>query len=260
MFGRQLSLQLRVIVAVMFREMQTRYGRANIGFAWLIAEPLCFALPVLAMWSVLRSPYERGGLPMFPFVWTGYLPLLMFRHVAGRAIWTIRANMDLLFHRQVTPFDLFVGRLGLEAIGALLAAIVSFFILMVLGVMDWPKNPPLFYLGWFLSIWWALAVALLVAPLSERSDIVEKTWPTVSYMYMPVSGFMFLATWLPAPIRHWVLIVDPPLHMYETIRAGYFGPSLQTFQDPVYLSYILAVMTLVGLVLLRDARRHLVLG
>jgi ABC-type polysaccharide/polyol phosphate export permease len=42
-------------------EIQIRRGRRNLGFAWLFAEPLVFAFPVLAMWSLMCSPLERGG-------------------------------------------------------------------------------------------------------------------------------------------------------------------------------------------------------
>jgi len=38
------------------REIQIRWGRRNLGFAWLFAEPLVFAFPVLLMWSMMRSP------------------------------------------------------------------------------------------------------------------------------------------------------------------------------------------------------------
>ena len=33
--------------------------------------------------------------------------------------------------------------------------------------------------------------------MSERSDMVEHIWPPFSYLYMPISGFFYLAAWLP---------------------------------------------------------------
>src|ERR1700674_1203010 len=115
-FGQALGVQKRVIGALFMREFVTRWGRRNLGFAWLFAEPLVFALPVIGMWSLIRSPVEHG-LPMIAFVWTGYLPLLIFRHVTGHALYTIKQNAAMLYHRQVTPFDIFIGRQGLELIG-----------------------------------------------------------------------------------------------------------------------------------------------
>jgi len=238
------------------REIQTRWGRRNLGFAWLFAEPLLFAFPVLAMWSMMRSPIEHG-IPLMPFLWSGYLPLLLFRHVTGNALYVIRTNAALLYHRWVTPLDIIIGRCGLEALGNIAAIASSFFFFYVIGVIDWPSNMALFIAGILYMAWWALAVALIVAAWSERSDIVEHVWMPMSYIYMPLSGFFYLAVWLPTPIRHVALAVMPSLHAYEMIRGGLFGSRIQTFYDPAYVSAVLAVLTLFGLWLVRDARRYI---
>src|ERR1700680_4344343 len=99
-FGQALGVQKRVIGALFMREFMTRWGRKNLGFAWLFAEPLVFALPVIAMWSMIRAPEDRG-VPMIAFIWTGYLPLLLFRHVTGHAMYTVRSSGSMLYHRQV---------------------------------------------------------------------------------------------------------------------------------------------------------------
>ena len=52
---RAWRIQKRVWGALFMREIQTRWGRRNLGFAWLFAEPLVFAMPVLTVWSILRG-------------------------------------------------------------------------------------------------------------------------------------------------------------------------------------------------------------
>jgi capsular polysaccharide transport system permease protein len=79
-FLRSFRIQCRVIGALIMRETYTRYGRENLGFAWVFAEFLIFALPVMAMWHFIRGRYEHGLL-MMAFVWSGYLPITLF------AIW-----------------------------------------------------------------------------------------------------------------------------------------------------------------------------
>jgi ABC-type polysaccharide/polyol phosphate export permease len=44
------------------------------------------------------------------------------------------------------------------------------------------------------------------------------------------------------------------------IRGGLWGSHVQTFYDIPYVSYVLAIVTLIGLWLMRDVRKHLVLG
>ncbi len=255
---RAVAVQKRVLGALFMREFMTRWGRRNLGFAWLFAEPLVFALPVIMLWSMIRTPYEHG-LPMIAFVWSGYLPILLFRHVTGHALYTVKFNAAMLYHRQVTPLDIFIGRQGLELMGNIAACAVSYGLFYAIGVIDWPNDYALFLTGFFYMSWWALAVSLIVAALSERSEIVEHIWMPISYIYMIVCGFAFLAAWLPVSLRQVALAVDPPLHAYEMIRSGLFGSQMQAFYDISYLSWILAILTLIGLWLMRDVRKHLVL-
>lgn len=255
-FRRSWAVQRRVLGAIFMRELQTRWGRRNLGFAWLFLEPLVFAFPVLAMWSIIRPSHDHG-LPVIAFLWSGYLPILIFRHVTGLAMYSIRNNAALLYHRSVTPLDLVVGRCGLELIGNIAAMFVAFMVFYALGVMEWPQNVPLMILGVLYMGWWSFAVALIVAGLSERTHIVEHIWPPLSYIYMPISGFFYLASWLPPSLREIALTVMPSLPCYEMIRGGLFGNSIQVFYDVSYLSYVLTSLTLLGLWLVRTVRSHL---
>src|SRR3954452_4669081 len=90
-----LAAQKRVIGALLMREIQVRWGRRNLGFAWLLAEPLVFAFPVLIMWRAMPGGI-RPRMPLMAFLWSGYLPLLLFRHVTGHALSTIRNNGAVL--------------------------------------------------------------------------------------------------------------------------------------------------------------------
>jgi capsular polysaccharide transport system permease protein len=253
---RAWPIQKRVLGALFMREIQVRWGRRNLGFAWVFAEPLVFAFPVLVMWSFVRGPVERD-VPMIPFIWTGYMGILMFRHVTGSAVYVVRHNAHILYHHAITPLDIFIGHCGLEMMGSLAATVFSFIVLYMLGFVKWPENPSLMIAGNLYMGWWSLAMALIIGALSERTEIVEHVWPPISYMYLPVSGFFYLAEWLPAPLRSLALHAMPALPCYEMIRAGLFGSHIQTFYDPVYLSGVLSVLTFIGLWLMRDVRRFI---
>jgi capsular polysaccharide transport system permease protein len=258
MLWRALQVQKRVLGALFMREIQIRWGRRNLGFAWIIAEPLLFAFPVIIMWSFIRSPFEHG-IPLVALVWSGYLPLLMFRHTTSQALYVIRSNGAMLYHRAVTPLDIILGRSLLEMTGALAATLSSFIVLYVLGQLEWPHNFSLMLVGVLYMAWWSVAVALLVAAASERTDAVEHIWQPISYMYLPVSGFLFLAEWLPSSVRSVALAVMPSLHSYEMIRAGLWGNRIETYYDIPYVSLVLGILTLIGLWVVRGVRKHLVL-
>jgi capsular polysaccharide transport system permease protein len=256
-FWRSLRQQRRVITALMLRETYATYGRDNLGFGWLIAEPLVFALPVLGMWSLIRARSEHG-IPMLAMAWSGYLPILLFRHLNSKVLTFARRGVGLLYHRQVTIFDLFAGTVLLEIMSNIMALLVSGVALYILGVIDVPQDWALFCLGYFYMVWWCVALALIMGSLSERGEIIEKIWTPAAYMYLPVSGFFYLAEWLPDKVRYWALTVVPGLHGYEMIRAGLLGPVFRPYYDIPYVSVVLGVLTLIGLKLLRDTHEYLV--
>ncbi len=183
------------------------------------------------------------------------MPLLLFRHTTNYSLYVVRDSQTLLYHSRVTPLDVFLGRCGLEMVGNLAALAFSFLILYVLGAVAMPNDPFLFIIGNLYMAWWSISVALVVSAWSERTEIVAHIWQPISYIYMPVSGFFFLAAWLPTPVRNLALTVMPSLHAYEMIRGGLLGPRIQTFYDVGYLSTVLAFLTIFGLWLMRDVRR-----
>ena len=251
-----LRTQFRVVGALLIREIYTRYGREGLGFAWIVAEPLVFTIPVLFVWRAARGSHEHG-IAVFPFLWSGYLAILLFRHIGGRILMFVRVNAGLLYHRQVTILDVFLGRALLEIGSNLAALIASFALFYALGFLDVPRDLPMFYLGYSYMIWWCVAAGLIIGGLSERSDWVEKIWMPYSYLYLFFSGFFYLADWLPPALRN-VALYQPYLQAYEMIRAGIFGTTVKTYGDPVYTTFVLAILTLFGLWLLREGRKYVV--
>jgi capsular polysaccharide transport system permease protein len=255
-FHQDLATQWRVVGALLIREIYTRFGREGLGFGWIVGEPLIFAIPVLLVWSSVRNPYEHG-MPLMPMLWSGYLPILLFRHIGGRMLLFVRVNAGLLYHRQVTLFDIYLARCILEIASNVTAVVTSFALFYAVGFLQMPRDLPMFYLGYFYMIWWCAAVGLIIGGLSERSDWVEKIWMPFSYLYMFFSGFFYLAAWLPPALRDWALYM-PSLQAFEMMRAGMFGAEVRTYGDAIYDTFALAVLTLFGLLIMRESRKYVV--
>ncbi len=253
MLWQQFQIQQRVIGALMIREVVTLYGRSSLGPGWLIVEPLTFALPVLVLWHFVRAPFEHG-LPLMPMLWSGYMPILLFRHIGGRMLHLIRHNAQLMYHRKVTVIDIAIARCGIEIIQNYAATIFLFILFHFLGLLDVPHNFPMLILGYLFMTWWCVAAGLILAGLSERTEWVEKIWQPYSYTYMFFSGFFFMADWLPANLRQ-VALLQPSLQAYEMLRAGLLGNTIKTHYDIPYTCFVLGSLTLLGLWTLRDSRR-----
>lgn len=248
------KFQTMVIFALMLRELHTRFGRENIGFLWFIGEPIMFCLGVTVVWTATRPPYEKG-LPMTAIVITGYVPLTMWRHCMGRAIAAFNANGSLMYHRQVTPLDIILGRIIIEVMGTLIAGLLISFGAVLLGYMKPPESYIMVYLGLFFQSLFSLATALILAPLSERSELIEKSLSIVGYLSLPLSGAFVMVDWVPQKYR-WILMSFPSCESIEMIRDGQFGYHAHAHYNILYTIWINFVLIIIGVYLTNNIRKH----
>jgi len=249
------GVQGRVLHALVIREIYTRFGRENIGFAWIIVEPVLFCLGVIFMWTMVTGKTGHLEIPLVEFLLTGYMPLLMYRHAVMRLQRCMQANSELLYHRQVTVVMMYTARLFVEIVGTFAAFVITTAIFCVWGLAKPPVDYPLMVAGFLVYALFAISIAVLVGALSERSEIVEKFWNPISYITIPLSGTFYMLYWLPPAARD-ILVYVPMATGVEMIRGGYFGPGI-----PVYYKWepavaISLVLLALGLWFLRGVRNY----
>lgn len=250
------NIQVRVIGALMLRELTTRFGRENIGFLWILVEPMLFALLVGLVWRLMKGPVEFG-VDIVAFVVTGYIPLVFFRSVITRSVSSFSANGSLMYHRQIKVLDILLVRFLIELIGHMMAYLVVGIILGAFGLFPRPHDLGFLMIGGVYYAFFCLTVALIVAPLSEMSEVLEKLMPVTLYIMIPFSGAFSLVSVLSPAAANFVLYA-PPVHGMEMMRYGVFGPSIDPQYDFLFpLKVILPGMAL-GLLLCRVVRRRLV--
>ena len=254
-FTDGLRIQGRVIKALMIRELVTRFGRENIGFLWIMGEPLLFAGLVGALWSYLKGP-ESHGIGIIPFVVSGYIPLTFLRHSFGQSAKIFVANSALLYHRQVKVLDFIFVRVSLEAIGAMMAYLFAGIVLLFFGAFPIPADVALLIAGWAIYVLFVLSICLVLAPLSEMSTAVEKLVPVSVYVAIPFSGVFNMASWLPAGVREY-LMWSPLVTGMEMMRAGLFGELVVPYYDVPKALIVSFAFIFAGLVLCRRVRRTL---
>jgi capsular polysaccharide transport system permease protein len=242
----------RILWALLMRELSTRYGRDNLGFLWVVFEPMLFAGSVSIMWSAIRTPFENG-IPIVPFVITGYLPLILVRQTVNYSVSAVKVNASLLYHRQVTPLHLFIARFLIEFIGVSTAFVIIVTLLNIVGLMSAPKDIKLVLAGWFLLAWIAFGMATIMGALAELFDFVERIVQIVTYIYIPFSGSFIMAATVAPGFRRALLFL-PFIHCSEMLRSGYFGEFIVTYYDAGYAMIWAAGFTLLGLFLVQFVR------
>jgi capsular polysaccharide transport system permease protein len=249
------SIQVRVVHALMIRELITRFGRENIGFLWIMAEPMLFGLLVALLWRVLHGPTEHG-MSIIAFAVTGYIPVTLFRHGLARSIALFTVNSSLLYHRQVTILDLIIARFLVEMAGGMMAYAFIAAVLMGFGEFPVPANIGLFIAGWLLYALFTFSLVLVIAPLSEMSEVLEKFLPVTTYIMIPVSGLFSMASWLTPDVRRYFLW-SPFVNGMEMMRGGIWGDTITVYYNvwnPIGCSIVFGM---IGLALCRRVRKTL---
>ena len=249
-------IQRRVISALMIRELITRFGRENIGFLWMMAEPLLFAVLVGLVWRYMKGP-EEHGVSVVAFVASGYIPLTLFRHVVTRTTRVFSVNGSLLYHRQIKVLDFIFVRFVIEVIGSMMAFLFIGTILYTLNEFPIPADFGALLAGWFLYCLFTFSLCLVLAPVSEMSELLEKLLPVTLYIMIPFSGAFSMVSWLTPDVQKFMLY-SPFVSPMELLRYGLFGSRVPAIYDlSVPIAWTLALL-LVGLGLCRRVRRTLV--
>ncbi len=252
---RGFRLQARVIHALLLREMQTRFGRNQLGFLWLFIEPLLLAGAIATIKWALDAGQHYPGIPIFIFALVGYLPYFTFRAIISRAPGTLQSNMTLLYHQQIKLIDVVLARHALE-----FGAVITVMALIVVGVALWgdmpPNNIPVLLVGLVLLFLYAHGLGLCAAAAAAASEIAERLVHPLVYLSLPLSGALFALHSMPPHIREF-LLWNPQANMHEMVREGFFGNLLPSYFDIPYTAFWVAVVNLLGLAALRAVRPRL---
>jgi capsular polysaccharide transport system permease protein len=249
-FLQSLSIQGRIIGALLMRELITRYSRHNIGFLWLFVEPMMFTVGILTLWT-LRGAHE-GHLPLVPFVLTGYSSILLWRNTIGRCGNALEPNRTLLHHRNVRVIDFFLARIILEISGTTVSFIFLTSLMVLVGLSKVPYNLFEVVVAWILMAWFAAAAALLLGAAGTLSEIVDRVWHVASYLFLPLSGAFWAVDWLPYHMQKLALYI-PTVSGAELFREGYFGPALHCHYNVPYLIFVNLVLSVSGMYLIKVA-------
>lgn len=247
-----LRVQVRVVGALLLREIITRYGRHNLGFLWLLFEPVIFTVGVVILWGLIHGDHGYK-VPVAPFIVTGYSGLLLWRNCSSRGIKAIEPNRSLMHHRQVKIQDIFFARMVLELAGVTASVIVLMVSMNISGLMNVPADFSLMLIGWGFMSWFSVNLGVILGCLSEYSEVVERLWHPISYFMLAISGTFFMVDWLPAEFHDLVLWV-PMTNAIEMIRGGYWGGEVKTYYSIGYMFSVCLLMTFLALVLMADRR------
>lgn len=232
-FWHRLSVKARVYKALVVRFVIGRYGRDNIGFMWTVVEPMMLCVGVMILWSLTKGAGYHG-VSIVAFVFTGYMPLTLWRHQTGHMVNIGKSTKFLTVFHDLNVMDAILSRLLLEFFSVTTAALIVFLSLYSFGLLIFPYSISMVVQGWLLMGLVCSCAGVLFASLSELSHVMERINGPLQYFILPFSGCFFMVDWLPDSAKEYVLYI-PLVNAYEIIRGGFYGPEVATYGDAFYV-------------------------
>jgi capsular polysaccharide transport system permease protein len=255
-FWSALGVQRRVVYAIMLRELMAHYGREGLGFFWIVGSPMILTVGVMIMWG-MAGESNRSTLGVIPFALTGYTIITLWRHLVGHATGALQHNMSLMFHRNVHYLDTLIARALLEMLAIGLSFSGLYTCLYVTGNIDPIYDFYLIVAGYLAAGWLSFSVGLIITGLTQMNPVVERFVQPTMYITLPFTGLFFMISWLPAKVAD-VVVYSPLANCFEMLRDGMFGHKVHAMWDAPYLIECNTVLTAIGLLLVRKARRSVV--
>lgn len=240
---------LRSIMALVLREMSTRYGRTPGGYVWAVLEPVGALIVMSVVFSImLRAP--ALGNSFILFYASGYLPYTIYATVAGSVQAAIMFSKPLLMYPAVSWIDAILARFILNMLTG-----VVIFILVFTGILQFTAASAALDFGpIILAILLAgllgLGIGTLNCFLIGMFPAWGNVWGILTRPLFLVAGVIFIYENMPAFLQN-ILWYTPWIHVTGLARTGVYPTYAPSYISiPLVLAWSMITLFL-GLVLLR---------
>ncbi|MDA0617275.1 MAG: ABC transporter permease [Proteobacteria bacterium] len=228
-----LKAQFNVILALIIKELQVRFGTKKLGYFWLFLEPILHIVPFFFIRKILGKWQVEE---LIIFLVTGIVTVMFFTKTVSKIQASVSANRALFAYRQIKPVDIALARLFIECIISLGVFTLMLFV-FVLFFQEFPsmKTLPLaiFALVMFVVITFSCGVILMIA--TTRLTFLDAIIPTVMRLIYFSSGAFFSVSDVPYSLRH-LLLLNPIVHVVEILRFNLMPKQITNYGNIAYIS------------------------
>ncbi|GEO85693.1 MULTISPECIES: ABC transporter permease [Alphaproteobacteria] len=246
---------MRIVSALLIREMSTRFGNKPGGYIWALLDPVAHVLMLTIIFQGIAH-LPPLGTSFTLFFATGYVGFYFYQGTTNYLDDALKANKALLSYPNVAPIDTLVARLFLQLGTMAMVAVI------VLGTIISTLHLPL-TIDWAAILSAVLAAALLAFGVSLantvlflRSPLYEKLYQIAMKPSFMLSGVFFLPDALPHPFQD-IITLNPVIHIVALFRKGFYAEYRATALDLNYLMGFIFICLMGGLTLFTLSTRTL---
>lgn len=238
---------LRVVAALILREMTSTYGRKPGGYLWAVLEPVA-GIALLTWIFSLGFRHPALGTDFAMFYASGMIPFWMFIQVSTRMAQSLRYSRQLLAYPRVTVVDALVARYLLNVMLQLLIAYIVLGGIRMINDTGTTLVLPRIALGFAMAAALAAGVGAFNCVLMTAFPLWQTAWGILTRPLVLMSGVIFMLETIPEPWRGY-LAWNPLTHVVAEVRAGFYFGYHPDYVAPGYVFGVSLVLLAVGLLL-----------
>lgn len=243
----------RATMALVLREMTTRYGRSPGGYVWAILEPLGMILILALGFSLLLRAPSLGN-SFILFYATGYLPYNMFMKLSNVTANALSFSRALLNYPAVSWLDAVGARVFLNVLtGILVSYILLAAIVLATDIRVVLSFGPMIE-SFALAALLGTGIGMVNCIVIGFFPVWQTIWGILTRPLFIASGVILIYEDLPQLAQD-ILWWNPLLHITGMMRMGFYSiysPQYVSHEFVVLVSLILLVF---GLLLMRRYHR-----
>ncbi|MRX49668.1 sugar ABC transporter permease [Paracoccus sp. S-4012] len=238
----------RTIVALILREIATRYGRSPGGYLWEIAEPVA-AIALLSMVFSATGMHPTVGTSFALFYATGFLPFSLYLDLSNTVARSVQFSRPFLQYPSVTYMDAILARAILNLLTQTTVFVIVLGGIDLLFGLDTLWNIPALAMAIAMMAAIGIAVGVLNCYLFMEFPVWERAWSILNRPMFLISGIFFTYGMMPASAQK-VLWYNPIIHGVAMTRAGVYPAYDASYATPLYVFGVAIVVAFFGLLLL----------
>ncbi len=244
-FLNKLYIQMKVIEALFYRELKTRFGQKKLGYLWIFLDPVMQIAVFTAILSVTMGAV-MPGIDYLLFISIGVISWNLFNDTLNQSLSAVSANMGLLQYSRVHPIDTVFARALLEIVIFIFVFPVLFIFLNIMGHVPDYFDIGLFIKGFIALLMLSLGFGMLFAVLSAiRPEIKWIIAVSMRPLYL-MSGIMYSLSSLSAQYQKY-LLWNPLIHAFGIMRKSLLSNYNNQYVDETYLFSFCLVTLFIGI-------------
>jgi capsular polysaccharide transport system permease protein len=211
----------QIILAVLLRDMQTRFGSSYLSFLISIAWPLAHMLVILVGFLLVNRVAPVGDDPKV-FVGSGLVPYVMCLYPARLMALAMEQNRPLLGYPIVQPIHIMTARAILEVLSAFFVLAIFVGILNIFDTDIYPVRLNAAASAIFLSVYLGVGLGMMNISLYSIFKTPALVVFVISMAGLYLTSGIIIPVWTLSPSLRAAIWYNPIYHCVGLLREAYY--------------------------------------